>query len=460
MSFRAFTLPMIATAIALPFAATAADSTVTLDEAAAVPFPRLIYSFNTQLLAATTSHSVTYGGDVIDSVVEELKPYGLRFPGGTVGNNYVWKEDSFSLQKGDLTKWAAKQFEIFRKSGKKYDIEGFARLCNTHNIEPIYVLNVFEETPESVVELLEHFDSIDLKVRFIELANEPYWDPRSHNDVEAYMNFCRPLVAAIREKNPDIKIGACFGPVDKPGNYEEIWNAPLAKEDWYDAVVYHEYYGGQGFAMEAGTSMPVEAMLHPDAFVAEVVEAMEEAKPGLPIWFTEWNIGSQGLKEWKNTGAELLFIAAATQQIFVHNDVFEWSCFHQLWSKGFGLMDWNKDTAALDTTASYQLFELMGATLDGAEKLIPSTIGDSKGALALTVTGSNGPQLLVINRSAEPLTLTLPDNPAFSQATAATIQCGPPLEKLPINTDLIVEAPVSGANVELPPYSVSRIFSK
>ncbi len=32
-----------------------------------------------------------------------------------------------------------------------------------------------------------------------------------------------------------------------------MWNAVLAQEDWFDAVVYHEYYGGQGFPLESST---------------------------------------------------------------------------------------------------------------------------------------------------------------------------------------------------------------
>ncbi len=458
--FLAFTALAALTLPIVTVSAESNESPVKLDEAAAVPFPKLIYSFNTQLLTATAFHGITYGGPQIAGVVEDLKPYGLRFPGGTVANNYRWQEDSFSQQKGDLTKWASKQFELFRKAGRKYDLRGFASLCRKKNIEPIWVLNIYEETPESVGELLAYLDSIDLDLRYLELGNEPYWDPRSHNDVEAYIEYCRPLVAAIRAKKPDVKIGACFGPVNKPGQYEEKWNAPLAAEDWYDAIVYHEYYGGQGFALEAGVSTPIESMLHPDGFVAEVARAMETARPGLPVWFTEWNIGSKGIKEWKNSGAELLFIAAATQQLFVRSDLFEWGCFHQLYQSTFGTLEWNPKTSHLDTMASYQVFRLLGDAFAGATELIPTTVGDSNDALALAVSGTNGYQLLVINRGAKDLSLTLPDNFNPGSLKIATIDCGPPMEKLPINTDLIAESRAAGSIVTLPAYSISRISSQ
>ena len=234
------------------FVATALAEPVSVEFGEPEALPKKLYSFNSNTLMATALHGITYGGPEFAKAVTDLHPAGLRFPGGTTANNYLWREDSFSLQQDDKTKWAAQQLALFRKIGRKYDMQGFARLCQEFDIEPIYVLNIYEEKPEDIPGLFARFDELGLKIKAIEMGNEPYWDPRSLMNVWRYSEFCRPLAAAIRKHRPDVKIGACFGPVREDQSYAEKWNAPLAKQNWYDAVVYHEYYGGQGFALEEG----------------------------------------------------------------------------------------------------------------------------------------------------------------------------------------------------------------
>ena len=190
-------------------------------------------------------------------------------------------------------------------------------------------MNVYEETPQSVRELLEQFDKLDLLVRKIEMGNEAYWDGRSLMNADQYIEFCRPLAQAIRAHRPDIQIGACFGPVDR-GNYRENWNSKIAAEDWFDAIVYHEYYGGQGFTLEKGDALSADMLLHPERLFDEPAKVFSGMLPDVPIWFTEWNIGNEALKQWKNTGAELLFIAAATNTLLRHHNTIPVSCFHQI----------------------------------------------------------------------------------------------------------------------------------
>lgn len=129
------------------------------------------------------------------------------------------------------------------KIARKYDLPGYARLCKEFGLTPIYVLNVYEETPESVVEMFNRFDELGLDVKAIEMGKEPYWDPRSLMNVWDYMKYCQPLAEAIRKHRPEVEIGTCFGPLRDGSSYAEKWNAPLAKQTWYDAIVYHEHLG-------------------------------------------------------------------------------------------------------------------------------------------------------------------------------------------------------------------------
>lgn len=431
-----------------------AQDVVTVRFGAAEPLPQELHSFNSNLLMATALYGVSYGGPEFGKAISDLSPGGLRFPGGTTANNYLWREDTYSLQEDDKTEWAAKQLELFRKIGRKYDLPGYARVCKEFGLTPIYVLNVYEETPESVIEMFNRFDELGLDVKAIEMGNEPYWDPRSLMNVWDYIKYCQPLAEAIRGARPEVKIGACFGPLRDGSTYAEKWNAPLAKQEWYDAIVYHEYYGGQGFALEKGEQLTMEAVLHPEAFVDEPVESFGKLLPGKPIWFTEWNIGSKGLDQWKNTGAELLFIAATVSRIIDHREAFDWSCFHQIYEGKFGTFVYDKATG-IQTFPSYELFRMIGAVSSGANSLRPLKLDPAGDVRGFATEGDGGLRLLLLNRGDTERAVVL-TNSVTGSVAALTIATTPDAS-LPVSEGIARRMDVNNGSVNLPPYSVTLI---
>lgn len=313
------------------------------------------------------------------------------------------------------------------------------------------MLNVYEETPESVVALMKHLDSLGLRVRAIEMGNEPYWDKRSLADVKAYSNFCRPLAAALKRARPEVRLGACFAPIHNPANYREIWNAVLAKEDWFDAVVYHEYYGGQGFRLEKGASIPVAAMLRPEEMVREVTREFAALLPARPVWFTEWNLGGEGLKQWKNTGAELLFIAGTFLEIVESRKQIEWACFHELFQESFGTFFHDPKTGKIQTNASYELFRLLGAAFADGGTFRSITFADE--SLRGFATGKTGDlRVFVVNCGAAERTIQLPLD--AGEHRFEHVLTAKPEERLPISARLVKSARLAGRACTLPPYSV------
>lgn len=417
------------------------------------PIREELYSFNSNLLMSTALHGIGYRSSEFRKGLEDLRPTGLRFPGGTTANNYLWKDDSFAEQDDDKTEWAAQQLALFRKIGRPYDLPGFAEACSVHNLTPIYVLNIYHETPESVVALFERFDELGLEVKAVEFGNEPYWDPRSLMNVWQYIEYCRPLAEAIRKHRPEVKIGACFGPLREGSNYAEKWNAPLAQQKWYDAIIYHEYYGGQGIAMEEGSSLSLEALLHPEAFIDEPIEYFETLRPDLPIWFTEWNVGAKGLEQWKNTGAELLFLGASTMRILDHRDQFDWSCFHQIYEEKFGTFYHDREKG-IQTLPSYEFFRLFGSLWQGADSFHSIATSPGASVRAIATSGDDGFRILLLNRSDLESTVRLPEESSGHSAIAITTD---PTQKLPISESITAERKLEGTELSLPAYSVTLV---
>ena len=456
---RTFAAAAVGAALAVPAAARVRrDGSVPLALGPAEPLPGGLHGFNTYFLTATAFQGMTYDGPRFEAAVRDLRPRALRFPGGSIANNYLWRQDSFSDPKDDKTGWAGEQLRLFRKLEKEYGLAGFARVCKRYDLEPVWVLNVYEETPASVVELFGRLDDLGLKVGRVEFGNEPYWDGRSLMNVWDYIKFCRPLAAALKKSRPGVEVGACFGPVGEGKTYQADWNVPLGREDWYDAAVYHEYYGGQGFALEAGSTLPVEALLRPGALVDDAVAALDAAAPGKPIWFTEWNLGSEGVAQWKNTGAELLFIAGVLGRLVARRGRVPLACFHNIYEANFGTFYLDPETGESHTNASYQLFRLLGAAFADATGLrpvtVPAAVGDDLFGFA-AAAGAGDVRLFLVNRGAADRTFTLPTGVGGGLALA-TIRC-PPGEALPIDTPLAGRSAVTGGSVTLPGHSISLI---
>ena len=437
-------------AVALAFAAPPAAVTL----GPAEPLPASLHGFNTYFLMATAFQGMTYDGPQFENAVRTLRPRNLRFPGGTIANNYLWREDSFSEPSADKTGWAGEQLRLFRKLGKESGLAGFARICKRYDLEPVWVLNVYEETPESVRALFDRLDELGLDVRRVEFGNEPYWDGRSFNDVRKYSAACRPLAAALRKSRPEVKIGACFGPLGEGYDYQSNWNVPLGKEDWYDAAVFHDYDGGQGFALEAGAKLPAAALLRPEALVDRAVAALDAAAPGKPVWFTEWNLGSEGIAQWKNTGAELLFLAGVFDRLVARRDRIELACFHNIYETNFGAFYLDQETGEVRTNASWELFRLLGTAFADATELRPVSVAAAGDDLYGFAAADGGDvRLMLVNRGETDRAVTLPaDLPA--DAERLTIRCDPGAA-LPLSTPLAERSAVGGSDAALPAFSIT-----
>ena len=370
------------------------------------PMPSRLYLFNADMATEIAFRGVGYDSPQFEDTLKQLRPQGLRFPGGTLANNYQWRKDGFSSADNDKTGWAAEHIRLFQKIGLPYDLPGFARVVNRNRQIPIWVLNVYEQTPVTVAAFFQRLDELNLDVAAIELANEPYWDGRSFNDVQKYVELARPLAIAIRQLRPEIELGACFAPLGKPANYEVIWNAPLAKQTWYDAVIYHDYYGGQGIELEEGNQLSLDSMLHPESMILDPIVAFEKLVPNKKIWFTEWNVGVEGLQQWKNTGAELQYIAAIFSCLIENRDRISIACFHAICDSQFGAMFINQKNNAVQTHASHQLFEILGCMFD-AGILRPVKFEDDD-LLGFATQQNEELRLFVLNRGDTEQTLRIP----------------------------------------------------
>jgi hypothetical protein len=369
-----------------------------------LPHMALQHGFNLEIMLPKAFQGFDYAHPGFHEGTGPLQPRVLRFPGGTTANFYDWRTDSYtdsSMDKG----WAGQHVEWFRKSGKQLGRAAFIAYCNANRIQPIWVLNVHRETGADMLPWLQTIEKEGGKVERVELANEPYWDPRAHSDVWRYIELSRPLAEELKKLRPGLKVAACLAPHGDQSNYEKTWNEPLMKQAWFfDAVVHHQYDGLPAGLDSAPVDEQAEAIIHPEARWSKMWEAMQPTLKARPMWLTEWNLGAElAQKRWRDTGAHLLYITAVVQWLHEHSAGIPLVCYHQLYQEGFGTFVWDKDAKKILLQPQHHLWQLI--THWRREMTQGVVVKTERLTVSALLSADGEPALLISNRSQDAVEL-------------------------------------------------------
>ena len=274
-----------------------------IDTRHAQPLRQALYGFNTNMISGDYGY---LDPDFVE-LTKVLAPKTLRFPGGTVGNFYHWKPGGFfedemastlnpklnQRNKGNYVK-------LQKRRNGEILFDDFMRLCNTLNITPVVVVNLWTGSPEESAAWVNYAKDNGYEVKHWELGNE-YYLPHYLNKyltVETYMTEARKHTAAMKAVNPDIKVSVCATPIafHKEGwlvkKQQRNWDKGLAADtSFYDAYTVHVY------AYKAVRKKEIEEMrgylmgwIH--FAVPEALAYYEKLFPDKEMWITEWNIAN------------------------------------------------------------------------------------------------------------------------------------------------------------------------
>jgi hypothetical protein len=209
--------------------------------------PDYFFGFNAQLL-----HGPSMNDTAFIEAIKGLHPSILRYPGGTIANQWEWK-----------TGWTnASEFKNLPII--PYRLEDFKRAIKATAAMPIFVLNMCTSTLEDQVAMLKHAQEIGLPVKLIELGNE-FYNPIPLNiqtfpTGTKYAAKANEWISKLRKEFPDLKI-AVVGRSEKEGRMKnkllgkntddrmQNWNNELFSTiKNADAVTFH-IYSGDGLNM-------------------------------------------------------------------------------------------------------------------------------------------------------------------------------------------------------------------
>ena len=274
-----------------------------IDTRNARPLRQALYGFNTNMISGDYGY---LDPDFVE-LTKALAPKTLRFPGGTVGNFYHWEPGGFFENEMASTlnpKLNQRNKGNYVKLQKRRDgkilFDDFMQLCNTLNIMPVVVVNLWTGTPKESAAWVSYAKNKGYQVKHWELGNE-YYLPHYLNKyptVETYIAEAKKHAAAMKTADPDIKISVCATPIafHKEGwlvkKQQRKWDTGLAADtSFYDAYTVHVY------AYKAVRKKEIEEMrgylmgwIH--FAVPEALEYYEKLFPDKEMWITEWNIAN------------------------------------------------------------------------------------------------------------------------------------------------------------------------
>ena len=267
------------------------------------PLRQALYGFNTNMMSGDYGY---LDPDFVE-LTKTLAPKTLRFPGGTVGNFYHWKIGGFledemastlnpKLNQRNRGNYAKLQ----RRRDGKILFDDFMQLCNTLNITPVVVVNLWTGSSEESAAWVRYAKDKGYGIKHWELGNE-YYLPHYLNKYPtpgAYIKDAKKHAAAMKAVNPDIKVSVCATPI---AFHKEGWLIKRQQRQWDEALAvdtsFFDAYSVHVYAYKAVRKKEIEEMrgylmgwIH--FAVPDALEYYQKLFPDKEMWITEWNIAN------------------------------------------------------------------------------------------------------------------------------------------------------------------------
>ncbi len=229
------------------------------------------------------------------AAVAGLKPPVIRWPGGCFASPYRWKDAIGPQHKRKVTPrplWD--DLDI-----NSYGTDEFIRMCRKIGSEPLIVVNIGTQTWNGDVNEAEFLQDV---LDWIEYCNGPasskwgrvrsknghrkpynvkYWEIDNetwHMGADGYVQAVRKFAAAMKEKDPSIKLAACGS-----GSFNLEWNKQIIDgcAELIDYLSIHHYENPSRYA---------QGPYNYEDFIKKTAELIKDSSnPNLKIYCSEWN---------------------------------------------------------------------------------------------------------------------------------------------------------------------------
>jgi hypothetical protein len=438
-----------------------------------------------------------YGDPRFAVKVRKLVPGWLRYPAGTRSEAFDWTTgashqswvDSASLTfaqdvQADFREVLQSALEVLAAKGGEH-LDEAAALSRTSGARGLIIcLNVFTDTPSSAKQFVAYAKRHRIRVLGWELGNEPYFNSKLWPTSTAYANAVRPFAEAIREADPNAKIGVSMSDAGFP---DRNWDDSLAgfQPRYWDFVIYHHYPTVGGAATEMIAALN-DVLLHQTTdyernevkrrfgqMPVMITEAgpQDGPAPGMSgtmyggIWSAEYALRMSSIPQVKHFGIHQLVGPAGIGMTNGHTIdlVNAWKNREHL------------DIASLDfglyQSAQGAAYALAASTINSATSVYRTTV--KGGGTAPLPGGKTMPAVFaetyrVLNKTivvltnkgerAETVSISINARPVRTQFHVVTVSARDPSARNAAGREIIAPlASIASGFIHVPPYSVVRI---
>ena len=357
---------------------------------------KMLNGFNT----ANLFHNYSGENEAL-TLIKNLHPRILRFPGGTVANFYHFRDPGYGYREKDLAEvsgnmkqnatksFQSEQRNLSAKGVNENFISKFVELAKELNAHVLIVANLLNEKDEDIIAMIKYFQDNSIPIAGIELGNEYYFKAYQNvfPDVSSYIAKARAVTTKIREFNPDIPIGviaansAKLKGITGPRKLRfEDWNRKLGKENFYDAYIKHIYAIHENCESNSSLETKMKCNLTSNTkFVFDDVKEsfveFEEFYGNRPVWITEWNV-KDVFQNLGNTFLQGIYYADF-MFLMMENSNVEIATYHNLLAKGSGFniigqrpkQDW-PSSGRFIKRAPYEVADLLNPLFNGNYRLL------------------------------------------------------------------------------------------
>lgn len=188
------------------------------------------------------SKTNVFHNKTFQAALHNLHTSQLRFPGGTVSNDFNWREGCNGLSSS-----------CTGGHSKLEDLQTALNASSNNNINIILVLNMVTDTLNSQLQFVEHaITNLGLPVVGVELGNELFNNLNRYiqiyPDGSVYGKVCVQWIAALRNKFPTLRLAVVGTPTRQQSHVRDTtWNDKMFEQvqsslrPHVDGVVIHQY---------------------------------------------------------------------------------------------------------------------------------------------------------------------------------------------------------------------------
>ncbi len=441
------------------------------------------------------------------AIAKEMSPAFVRFPGGMVGNYYNWRSGHLELDvrpdSSATYRFYANLAEQVRKLHPQgVFIEQYHQFSQEIGAEIVLLVNLETSSIPDQVAWFKSMRDQGVLPRYIELGNE-FWlamlgdpnvlrkwpdAPTSMRVMKEYRDSLQPYVFpgtkfAVQAAASRFNASVVDGKLVYPASLKR-WDEALRPEPWFDAVTIHMYPAVErivGTEMKAALPEGMDRvfpslMARCDQGVDEAIAAIEKQLGGKEIWITEFSGSFPGIANLSDPTTPILGlnIHLTTRMLmkFLEHPSVTMALYHMLNFSGGPLSLFRRDiksntyipigsaiilkwfNEAANGGAVYRKLTVNGARLINSGVTAEESYYDIE---ALELQKGDTTTVIIHNASPEAKKLTLAG--FISGKSPARIESS---QVIPTE-DYLKAAPSvriipASDEVEIPPYSVSRII--